>query len=383
MLRQNNMKYLHDVDFFERSSFVGNAVKVPVNEQIREAILKLYEKLRAVSADGTLMMTGSLARREPSLTFDNAGNPCLNSDIDCVFFTSERERARLERANLSAWIDQIMPPLELSMYFAPRRMFDNMPSVLGHDLVLASAAPLYGSPPPFPIKQFIPTRDRLFEVFVHQFSTFALTLRTADLSSIQYARNSMYRGTSAILQGLRYVVSRSHYCTFFSDLIKPQSLSRFEHIITLETIVSIILDREIYRGSCDQGVLRKVTFAVCAERWGVDLGMSPEKVVGRLTDSVASEDGITAAYQRVAMAFGIVILFEIIQEASVSNVLAGLNEFLSKYDVETSTGKSELIDIHLLMQRARAVFLEYLHVYNLGWPFIWKDTDNFSVIGPR
>ena len=129
-------------DFFEQSLFIDKAYRDEVNKQLNEYFGIIGSVFRSKGIKANIYLTGSLARKEPTVFIEEGYNPRLNSDIDFVVGVECDFEHNEWLINITDYLNREFPSFVSSVVLIQNSKLNRVRSNIGRDLLLTIENPI-------------------------------------------------------------------------------------------------------------------------------------------------------------------------------------------------------------------------------------------------
>ncbi|HET6333208.1 MAG TPA: hypothetical protein VFG30_08345, partial [Polyangiales bacterium] len=236
-------------DWFAYSAYARPELAQAVNRQLDAIFRDFHARLSDQRANGSLYVTGSLARQEPSIDI-RGPSARLRSDIDLVFATTEEEVANPCIASLEHWARELWPDYDVSVVFVPLAGVHELRSCFARDFSLAVDAPLYqGVAGCAALPKRTATTTDYFESAIHQAASLLLFDDTGGSREWLYSRDRDYHRVRAALELLRCIVATETPVVRLCELREHANAVSLRRLVTPEEVVVAIRARELFDGT--------------------------------------------------------------------------------------------------------------------------------------
>lgn len=191
-------------DFCKNSIFLSQNEREIVNKVLKTAFDYLVEQFEKRDIQANIYLTGSLARQEPSIYYDNKTGLSLNSDIDLVIVTKQNYLDNEWILHMSSWLKNNYSSLIWSVICLNHWDCNKLKSCMEKDYVLSRKLPIYES---FSLPSYIePIIDieNYFETFINACANYYLHMYWSGETSNGIYKNVNYQYLKVILESLRF-----------------------------------------------------------------------------------------------------------------------------------------------------------------------------------
>ena len=131
------------VDYFENSIFILDKYKLVLNEKLDKYFKWLGNKLEAHNVKGNIYLTGSLARKEPSIGINDKGEIYLASDIDFILGVEKDFHNNEWLMDITRYLNEKYPEFISSVVLTKNDDIKKIKSRIGYDLEKTIHKPIY------------------------------------------------------------------------------------------------------------------------------------------------------------------------------------------------------------------------------------------------
>ncbi|WP_159029175.1 hypothetical protein [Streptomyces viridochromogenes] len=288
-------------DWFSYCITTPEQARSIVNSQIlrhQENIHRFFN--RHAMHDVNLYITGSLSRKEPSVSYQN-GQYSLLSDVDLIAVIKDGDSAGHPIRYLEDHMNQIMPEVSTSLFSIRSTDLPTVTSLLGRDLWYALRQPIVQAyavdtfPPPC-----VGQREK-YEAFIHQLGSYLLYPENARPtgSALHFRSSRAVHEIKLTLEGLRCLIEASS-----GELLRYRDVyeNRESHLVTAvlspTEVYELFRRRELFDGSPSNSSIKTVMQRMVAVLFNIAPGTGQgAAVVNALTERLQRSSSIIDIYQ--------------------------------------------------------------------------------------
>lgn len=250
---------MEEINYFENSVFIDNKI---INKKMNLYFRIISDIFQINNIEAGVYLTGSLARREPSILKRNNKEVELFSDIDLMVLQNLPDNFHGDK--LKKILDDIFPSFKNSVMFFPVKKNRCFKSFIGYDLKKSLSYPIY-----LKGKCVEVSFDKLiehdgFELIVHQIGNFILNPclyksnnmsngEIIEFSKLKLDRDYLYCKIKLLLECLRAQLIQEENITY-NEVYKKRKEKPLSEIMQEEMIEKLIYMRENFQFGLDNSL---------------------------------------------------------------------------------------------------------------------------------
>ncbi|MFJ5276809.1 hypothetical protein [Streptomyces parvulus] len=240
---------MKDVDWFQNTRFVPEIARARVQNALRNYFLSLEECSRSIGLrEANIYVSGSLARREPSVTLSaSSGEYLLHSDVDLIAVVKDNSPLNPVH-KLAALMLEKESDFATTLFIVEEGSLSNFRSCVAHDVWSFLSDPLVRTwDIDIPAARPIVSRE-LYEVFIHQLNAYLLYPHgEAKGDSKHYRPDPSVHRLKTLLESLRLLVGGIEgKAPRYGQILEKHHLHRFKGIVPEVHARLIVRSRENY-----------------------------------------------------------------------------------------------------------------------------------------
>lgn len=238
----------HLQEIFANTLFIDPKDRETVALDIQSFYKEIGCLLNEMQVDVSLYLSGSLARQEPSICRDAAGQPQLFSDFDFILSASADALADPRVIGFESVLKTKYPQFNSSVFLVESQTLHAIKAGVGRDLGLSYLNPVYTTHPSHDLNPHLITDEERFDLIVYQLASYYLHPQRTDheQGGLFFRSDYQYHYLKLILESLRSQFPASEKVNTYKDMFEKRYESRLYTIMSPEKIESFIRARELY-----------------------------------------------------------------------------------------------------------------------------------------
>ncbi|HDR8040753.1 TPA: hypothetical protein QCZ17_003015 [Bacillus cereus] len=235
------------LNYCENSVFLKEDEKKILNKKLNTFFKEISDELQYRRLDINLYVGGSLARKEPSITYAN-NSLKLHSDID--FILVYKNCTEMELKEFTDWAINYNPEMNSTFQVLP---YNNLPYITGcfaYDFLKLAENPIFQS---FEVQLPTPnlTKRFLIENIIHQFSGFFLYPHNEkNINKAIFRAEHKYHKIKVVLESLRsQLFLLNNFENNYKNIYEHRNTSPLNELIAEQSLLNIIKSREYYNSN--------------------------------------------------------------------------------------------------------------------------------------
>lgn len=364
---------------FANSLFIDPKDRETVTMDIHCFYKEISGLMEVMPADVSLYLSGSLARQEPSVCWDDSGRPRLFSDFDFILAAPASALADPRVLRFENVLKTEYPQFNSSVFLVESNTLHLIKAGVGRDLGLSYQNPVYSNHLPIDLTPHQMSEEERFDLIVYQLASYYLHPQRIDheQGGLFFRSDYQYHYLKMILESLRSQFPASEGVNTYKDMFEKRHESRLSAIMSPEHIESFLKARELYgRFPLPSLHLAPFIHSVVSPFLGAGETLSTQEFYRALQEKARSDNSLVTRFGCAMIAYALCIETESDTKTASQHTLSLINLIegvaLSPQAQQTlqswSSGSllpSDSRCIHVMLD-LRSVFIPALYERNMG-----------------
>lgn len=234
-------------NFFENSVYISDASCAEVNKELHRLFSRIIDEAQATKLEVNLYVSGSLARKEPSIRVLNY-QAILNSDIDFVMVYNEQSDVKQLQEFKKSVTHMLRKYQNSSVFSISHEHLPNIKACFSNDLKKSLEYPLFESFKINSLPKSIIDLSHYFELMIHQIGGYYFHPTVSLNQDVVYAREDIkYHYIKMIIECLKgNIWAENNGSVLYKDMLLEENQTKLQPILGSVSVSDIIKSRELF-----------------------------------------------------------------------------------------------------------------------------------------